>query len=132
MYEYFISSLQRSRNKRSWNMRYWMQLKTFLPKNTMADHCLTCTHVAEHPVAKHPYTIGQFAHNYSICTSCNLPFAAVLVTIWKWTFVKFCIRAAEKAELHVTKEGMPQFDIIPKNDSMAVACWYTYDRFHYY
>ena len=63
MYQYFISSLQRSRNKRPWSMRYWMQLKTFLPKNTMVDPCLTFTHVAEHPVAKHSYFIGQFAHN---------------------------------------------------------------------
>ena len=56
-----------------------MQSKAYLPKNTMADPCLTFTHVAEHPVAKYPYTIGQFAHNYSICTSCNGPFAAVCV-----------------------------------------------------
>ena len=65
---YFIIQ-QRSKNKRSWNTRYWMHLKRCLPKDTIDNPCLilnsqesypaighaTCTSVASVPLVIHNY-----------------------------------------------------------------------------
>ena len=93
-----------------------MQLKTYLPKNIMADPCLTFTHVAEHPVAKYPYTIGQFSHNYSICTSCNVSSNLKMNIVYQSSRKSrvACNQNASVCTASVTSH------ILPKNDSMAI------------